>query len=445
MEKTLQTDWRPGRLTQISRILLCLLLFDVACTGSGRYISVGWFSPRIVLALFMVLTGLPALIRDFRTQLKNPVNYMILGFWLYLGAEAYVGMQNGNNMAVLKSDLMGFAWLGLIPFMSMLLREELWMKRALSAIVIGASVQAALCVIFNIVFAAIAPQALPDFVEGIWAAGWGTILAVEYNAVRVFCRSCMMIVIACVLLFGAIMRREKFSPGLAALFLLNFFALFYTYTRSIYLALGFALLLSLVYLAFTVSFRKALLRALVLAAAFLLIGFASDLILKQGSFQYAVARGFHRDLNELLPLPLPHTWEQSELDFEDITKDSNDTRDTTTEELRIIIAESPVVGHGLGAVVPSRGGNDEYFYHDMLMRTGVLGLVLYMTPVIYAGIWLILLRKRWKEEPRMGLIYIGLLSFLLASYFNPWMNAVVGISWYGITLTEIDRNTLELR
>ena len=419
----------------ISLTAFCLLIFDVASTGAGRYLTLGWLSPRILLAAVAVLTALPSLFRDLKNQLKNPVNYLIAAFWLYLIAEAARGIANGNNMAVLKSDLMGFAWLFLLPFFFVLLRDPERRRHIFRAAVAGASLQAALCVLCNIVFAGVVPEVLPDFVEGVWAGGWGTILAVEYNAVRIFCRSSLYLIAACALLFTELVRRKEHLLGPAALFLLNFFALFYTYTRSMYLALGAVLLLTLLYLCVMGYARQALLRALILGAAFVFIAFASDLILKQGSFQYAVARCFHRDLNAMLPLP--HTWEEGEVDFEEITKNTNETRDTTTEELAQIIREAPVTGHGLGMVVPSRGGSDEYFYHDLIMRTGFVGLFLYLLPFLYGSGLLFIRRKRLRGKEETGTVYIVLIGCLIASYFNPWMNAVIGISWYGLTLTDI--------
>ena len=40
-------------------------------------------------------------------------------------------------------------------------------------------------------------------------------------------------------------------------------------------------------------------------------------------------------------------------------------------------------------------------------------------------------RKELKEDPEEVLILIAFVCFLVATYFNPWMNAAIGISWYG--------------
>ena len=238
--------------------------------------------------------------------------------------------------------------------------------------------------------------------------------------------------VACVIFLGRQMKRERFSIKYAVLFLLNFIALFFTYTRSMYLTLFAGLVLALIVLCRQYPVRRVILRTLLLAGIFLVSMTAEDLILRQGSFQYAMARCFHVDLNAVIPYP--HTWtDTGPIDMEDITENTNATREQTVRELKERIRTSPLIGHGLGAVVPSRDGQDEYFYHDVLMRCGVIGLLLYLAPAGLALIQLIKSRRTLKEgeEP---LIFAGLVCFLIATYYNPWMNAAVGISWYALTL-----------
>ena len=420
-------------LKRYGLLFACLLFFDLACTGSGRYLALGWFSPRILLVLLTLGSSLPLFFLDIRRQLKNPVNYMILLFLIWTAFEAVRGRQAGNNPLVWADDIKGFAWLGLIPLLQVLITDRLDLKKLLGFIIAGASVQAACIVIFNIFFAGIAPETLPTFVEYIWEAKWGTILACEYNAVRVFCRSSMYMTVSSLILFGRIMKAEKWKILPAVLFMLNLFGLFYTYTRSMYLSLALGLVLSLGWLLFCCPVRRVLLRTLILVLAILAVSTVSDLVLRQGSFQYAMARCFHKDLQAMIPLP--HTWDDSlAVDFEEITKNSNETRDMTVIGLEELIAESPVTGHGLGATSPYRDTNDEYFYHDLIARCGLIGLVLYMLPAGFIFWLMFRKRKELKEDPEEVLILIAFVCFLVATYFNPWMNAAIGISWYGVTL-----------
>ena len=119
-------------------------------------------------------------------------------------------------------------------------------------------------------------------------------------------------------------------------------------------------------------------------------------------------------------------------------------RKTTERELLAMIRQNPLLGNGLGAAVPSReSGLDELFYLDTVCRMGVLGLLLYLAPL------LALLRDTRKHLRHSSAasaqltVFCGLAALLIATGFNPWMNAVLGIAWYSLAaaLPGIGRDT----
>ena len=92
--------------------------------------------------------------------------------------------------------------------------------------------------------------------------------------------------------------------------------------------------------------------------------------------------------------------------------------------------------HGLGAAAASRdSGVDEYFYLDMLARTGIVGLLLYILPFGYVVVWCLRRRSLLRECPEGAAVVCGLCTFWIVTWFNPWMNAVLGIAWYAVTLS----------
>ena len=428
-----QMEEKAEKLRKMGLLFFCLLLFDIASMGAGKYLPLGWFSFRILLTILVLCCGLPLIFIRFRSLIRKPVSLLLLALLVYLGMETLRGLLLDNSRAVLLSDVKGFAWLGLIPLLQVLIKDRSDLRRAVNFGLAGASFQAAVCVLFNILFTGLIPRSLPSFVEWIWKIQWGTILQVEYNAVRIFCRSSMYLVVACVILWGRSMRSEKLSLKYALLFLLNFFALFYTYTRSMYLTLLAGLLLAFVYTCLKYPLKRVLMRSLILAGVFLILSVFSDIVLRQGSFQYAVARCFHRDLQQMLHLPA--TWDvQAPVDMEEITENTNNTRALTLEAFRQGIGASPLIGHGLGAVNAYRQDIDEYFYHDMLLRCGGIGLLLYLAPA--GGVFLLIWKRRdtLKEDREIVFYGIALICFLIATYYNPWMNAAIGISWYAVCI-----------
>ena len=129
---------------------------------------------------------------------------------------------------------------------------------------------------------------------------------------------------------------------------------------------------------------------------------------------------------------------KQEQSYIDRTKESdNNIRATTLADLSVMISHNPVFGNGLGAAISSRDdGLVEYFYYDILNKMGIVGLLLYYFPIGYMGFQLIQAKKRKDTEWSLILIgcFCGLTAFIAATYFNPYMNASIGISCYSICI-----------
>lgn len=122
--------------------------------------------------------------------------------------------------------------------------------------------------------------------------------------------------------------------------------------------------------------------------------------------------------------------------YQDLTKESDALRDNTQNELIGMIKQHPFCGNGLGASIPLRpAGLVEYIYHDILNKIGLIGLLLYLFPVIYMISQLI---KTFKLKEKGWIIKLtwlsGLWAFLVATYFNPYMNSSLGICFYGLCI-----------
>ena len=79
----------------------------------------------------------------------------------------------------------------------------------------------------------------------------------------------------------------------------------------------------------------------------------------------------------------------------------------------------------------------EYFYHDLLNKMGIVGLVLYCFPLIYM-LFIIAreCKRRRFERLLLASIWIaGLLVFFTITYYNPYMNAALGIICYSMAIS----------
>ena len=60
---------------------------------------------------------------------------------------------------------------------------------------------------------------------------------------------------------------------------------------------------------------------------------------------------------------------------------------------------------------------------------GVIGLVLYLLPCAY-------IVSKMKKNSMIALILCTMMPFWIATAYNPWMNASIGIVWYAVVVAD---------
>ena len=132
-------------------------------------------------------------------------------------------------------------------------------------------------------------------------------------------------------------------------------------------------------------------------------------------------------------------------EYNTITAESDELRARTVEEMLSNIRQSPIIGLGLGLALKIREtGYSEYFYLDMLSKTGIVGLLLYVAPLLYMVFMLLKSRKMGKSQVDLAwALTAALLGFFVYSYFNPYMNAALGILLYCCTIGACQVTTKE--
>lgn len=450
----------PERSAAISRVLLCLFLFDCAWSGGGHYPPGSPVYPRLVLGTLLLLTALPVLGRCLAKEHRMVV--LSLGcFLVWTAVCALRGVRAGNTPAVLRGDLTGFAWFFLLPVCVALIRTKEQLRRLLSCVLAGAFVQALLCLACNY-YCAMHPDAVAQVGAIAYSMLLGNISNVSDSIFRIFFFSSPYLIAAsAIALFRQVHSpRFRFSYTLLTAFYFN--ALLLTFTRSLYGATGLAAALSI--LLSLIGHRKRLRR--VLGHVLITVGLTLCLILGQevllqGSYlNFGLSRTFGAEVTvssayrtrAILAsrygitfdfLGGPSTRSEDQLLAEEeqkteylvITEASDTLRKETVRQLRQLIAKAPLFGNGLGASAPVRdNGFDEMFYLDVLCRMGILGLLLYLSPLA----WILIRFFRLAPGSRASCaelllpVFCGLAAFLFASAYNPWMNAVLGISWYAL-------------
>lgn len=437
------------RCSQLSFGVLCLFLLECSITGGGRYWEVGPVSVRILLGGLAAVLALPELFRHLGAYLKKPSIWLTLIFVVWLAFCAWLGIRSNNRMDVLITDVKGFMWLFLIPVFVAVVRSRDRLRTLLSWVLAGAVIQAALILAVN---AAVVLSDNPEpLCRWLTARSVGLVDIVSNKLVRVFFKSSPYMIVGCVVVLFRQARAPKLRWRYVLAVALLFNALLLSYTRSLYGALGLTALISIVaVLVLCPEGRKRTLAFLLAAVVcFGVLVTVQEFVLEGSYLSFAVSRTIGQEV--------PTSWasqlrgrirgdisddkpNDAEMDrqrsYIEVTEKSDQFRQETQDGLKDCIRRSPIIGCGLGAAAASRdSGVDEYFYLDMLARTGIVGLVLYMLPFGYVVLWCLRRRSLLRECPEGAAVVCGLCTFWVVTWFNPWMNAVLGIAWYAVTLS----------
>ena len=437
------------RCSQLSFGVLCLFLLECSITGGGRYWEVGPVSVRILLGGLAAVLALPELFRHLGAYLKKPSIWLTLIFVVWLAFCAWLGIRSNNRMDVLITDVKGFMWLFLIPVFVAVVRSRDRLRTLLSWVLAGAVIQAALILAVN---AAVVLSDNPEpLCRWLTARSVGLVDIVSNKLVRVFFKSSPYMIVGCVVVLFRQARAPKLRWRYVLAVALLFNALLLSYTRSLYGALGLTAVLSITAVLILCPAGRKRVLAFLLAAVvcFGVLVTVQEFVLEGSYLSFAVSRTIGQEV--------PTSWasqlrgrirgdisddkpNDAEMDrqrsYIEVTEKSDRFRQETQDGLKDCIRRSPIIGCGLGAAAASRdSGVDEYFYLDMLARTGIVGLVLYILPFGYVVLWCLRRRSLLRECPEGAAVVCGLCTFWVVTWFNPWMNAVLGIAWYAVTLS----------
>lgn len=117
------------------------------------------------------------------------------------------------------------------------------------------------------------------------------------------------------------------------------------------------------------------------------------------------------------------------------TEISDSVREKTKKELQAYIALNPLAGVGLGMRLSDRQTAPEYFYLDMCAKTGIIGVLLFIMPLVL--VFADILKRMVSHQPVLisGVWAVGLLGLMVYSVFHPYMNNAPCILMYCCVLS----------
>lgn len=436
------------KMNLLSFAFLCLFLLDCCIMGGGRYFNICGITFRMMLGIGCLVFSAPSLLKDWRTTIKQPVNLLIVPFVIWFVICAIRGIVEGNNYEVLVSDVKGFLYLFLVPVSVNCVRGKKRIRTIMNVILLGATIQALLILGINL-YCELGSANWKDLYQPLMDIHLGTISNIS-GIYRIFMRSSPYLIVASVIAIYRQLENERLKVSYIIITAIYLFSLLLSFTRSLYgsFFVTATVIVFVVLIVCPKQIGKTIKHLMVSAVVTLVLITAGEVVFEANYFNFAIARTLGTEVKEspasklrgnirkLLAGKQPaddNTMDEDDdiitpEEYLEQTRQSDELRRITKKELIELFQAKPIVGHGLGAFAPSRNGPDEYFYLDVLARMGIIGMVLYVLPYIY--IFVVATKKK-----SVLLTACLCLPFWLATNFNPWMNAAIGISCYAITVT----------
>lgn len=431
-------------------ILLCVLMADCAIFGSGRFLSVGPLGFRMALFGAMLVASVPLILQQLPRLIRNRFLWLLIAFACWLALETALGIANQNSRSMLSGDIKGFAYLAAaLPVLCVLNTKER-IHKLMKVIMYASSVLAVITPVLIFLY-----NWAPRFY--LWLVSFDSehhitmFAGVSSKIPRLFYKSTPYLLCGCAFpIYFCLTRQEgRRRWHYIAIVGLSLFALLLSYTRSIYLAIGIAAAFLAVALYMTLDrSRKTQLTKTIGASALscVMLILLCSVVLQANYFGYALDRlgvtFVQGDLGATDPADPDFDPDFSGGEYDETDKFQNDTiasdklREETRTELIENIKTSPIWGHGLGKTLEVRNGRaNEYIYLDIWMKTGIIGLALFFAPMVLLIADTVKKIKTAPQTVRLRAPWIAvLLGFVSFSYFNPYMNAALGILFYCCTI-----------
>lgn len=427
---------------------LCLLLFfiDFLSFGSGKVTQIySFISTRELFFAASFLFAVPLMWSRRKELIRNVPLWLIAVFLFLIALSGIRGYIAGNNTAIIASDVLGFLSFVLFPAVLVLLYNRERLEFLMQTVIVVCAVWALCSLVLT--FFHFYPE---DFANRLYLFFEENTLCsltpLAGNGTRVFFHTASRYMLPAFLFaayFFLVKQRRKVFYVFAMI--LYTVSLFFTYSRAIcFGAVLFTALFTVFFFREKVKNMLALWAVVLIGAAALLgvIGLTQDFnpfqtmisrvaILGEGenpSADYSKNPSAPTEMNP--PENDPET--AGRYIHQQEERLSLNTRAERMETLKEMIADHPLIGGGLGTSVSSGDGYVEYFYHDMLVKNGIIGLLAFLLPFFYGAA--LLRKKKFRLNPLYLVFLICTGFFLFISYFNPCMNSVTGISCYIVFL-----------
>ncbi len=430
-----------AKCEKISFILLCVVMGYACFAGTASFLSIGPITLWQVAVVGMVLATVPLILVHHKKLISNCFLWILVAFGLWLCISALIGWRSGHKTALVLRDVKSYAYFVLFPFVWAAMKNKAQL-RTLMRVMMYACLGLGIVTIVSMALYVWAPLASNKWIRFCRLYGFLNFTPISAKIGRFLFVTTPFQLFGCAIPLYFQVTGEKRSWHLPVISAVCLFAVLLSYTRTLYLSAGVAVLLLAVAMLLSVEKKKwgRILMHLGLAVVILAVlvgGFS--LAAKTDYFGYALDRVFvSGDENtateptdvgvtdSTLEIPEFETAEE----YLEATKVSDQIRARLEENLWKQIRSTPIFGAGLGLSIEGRETPPELFFLDLWAKTGILGLALYLLPYLLSVLYVVV--NLWRKQQNLSFTVwaVCLAGLMVYSLFQPYANNAPSILVY---------------
>lgn len=406
--------------------------------------------------LIMLLCAVPGMLMHLKRIVKNPFMWILIAFGLWNVVCLAVGIRNGNQMGKILGDVKSIIYFVMLPALLYVIDD----KKKVHILMNIAVVASILLGVFTCVFLwcyAIDRTYLGPVTNFCLDSSYLNLTYVSSKIPRILFVSAPYQLYGCAFsVYFLANKAKKRWPYIFACSI-SLFSFIITFTRALYLATAVAALLAVMLMIYSYQnqWKRTLRGVAVSAVGCIAILVCFSLMAGTNYFGFALQRVFVSAEETIPPEatdPItnpgfdpvtdpsidpdsdPATEPNAEDKYLNATAVSDGIRAKIKRQMLEILREDPVFGNGLGTVLPNRRTAPEYSYLDVAIKSGWVGLALYLMPIVLMVFFLVrdLLRKR---NMSLSCIWISALAGQMTyAIFQPYIYSGMSILLYCGTL-----------
>lgn len=448
MSKILKNLFKAEKWDAFARIFIFVYIAECTFGSSGRWFEIGPLSIRMILFALCFAATIPAVIRNIKNLAKNWQVIITVCFGIYFLICAVLGFLWGNNRGFIWGDITTLMSLALVPGFLSVMNNKKAIHDAVNVVFYTATILGGATVLLHLVLAFVEIPTIIEVNNLINRASLGGMAVMQTGMQRLYMKSQIFIQVAIV--YG-VWKIGKSETGKKKILLcicegILLCACILSYTRGFWLGL---LASALIILLTGIKQWKHYLKIVTSMVTILVVFLASSWIIYQSpAAAVEIVNRFDPDLIVIAningDMEFPVTDEDSEVDKNNI--EAVNQRIVKMAEFKKRIPENLIFGGGLGAYLEGvcKGSKTEYIYHDMMLKTGIVGTTLfiltfygYIAIYVYSRLKKKGLKKCCDNDERNRFMVSAYLGVAVTSFFNPFLNNPMGIMLLMLTVAAL--------